>query len=112
MTVLTEKICEIKFEFLNLILKHSQMINPLSSSVALIQKPVNGTANQLTGFYMTATLALHGLKSSGPANIYLFKISNRNTRKMYEVCSKLRIKTEFIVKETYVNFFKLCRRTY
>ena len=86
------------------------MINPLSASVALIQKPVNGTANQLTGFYMTATLALHGLKSSGPANIYLFKISNRNTRKMYEVCCK--IKTEFIVKETYVNFFKLCRRTY
>ena len=35
-------------------------INPLSASVALIQKPVN-TANQLTDFYMRATLALNGL---------------------------------------------------
>ena len=26
-------------------------------------------------------------------NIYLFKVSNRNTRKIYEICSKLTIKT-------------------
>ena len=28
-----------------------------------------------------------------PANIYLFKVNNRNTRKRCEICSKLRIKT-------------------
>ena len=28
-----------------------------------------------------------------PANIYLFKVSNRNTRKRREICSKLRMKT-------------------
>ena len=28
-----------------------------------------------------------------PAGIYLFKVDNRNTRTMYEVCSKLTIKT-------------------
>ena len=27
------------------------------------------------------------------ANIYLFKVNNRNTRKMCEICSKLKIKT-------------------
>ena len=29
-----------------------------------------------------------------PANIYLFKVKNRNSRKSYEICSKLTIKTE------------------
>ena len=28
-----------------------------------------------------------------PANIYLFKVNNRNTRKRFEICSKLTIKT-------------------
>ena len=28
-----------------------------------------------------------------PANIYLFQVNNRNTRKRYEICSKLTIKT-------------------
>ena len=30
---------------------------------------------------------------SSPANIYLFKVNKRNTRKRYEICSKLTIKT-------------------
>ena len=30
---------------------------------------------------------------SYPANIYLFKVNNRNTRKRCEICSKLTIKT-------------------
>ena len=28
-----------------------------------------------------------------PANIYLFKVNNKNTRKRCEICSKLTIKT-------------------
>ena len=28
-----------------------------------------------------------------PANIYMFKVNNRNTRKRCEICSKLAIKT-------------------
>ena len=27
-----------------------------------------------------------------PADIYMFKVNNRNTRTMYEICSKLTIK--------------------
>ena len=36
------------------------LFNPLSTSVAL-----NANANQLTGFYMRATLALNGLRDEG-----------------------------------------------
>ena len=32
-------------------------------------------------------------KTLNQANIYLFKVNNRNTRKRYEICSKLTIKT-------------------
>ena len=31
--------------------------------------------------------------SSNPADIYLFKVNNGNTRTKYEICSKLTIKT-------------------
>ena len=31
-----------------------------------------------------------------PANIYLFKVNNRNTRKKVEICSKLTIKNEMM----------------
>ena len=33
------------------------------------------------------------LNSRYPDNIYLFKVSNRNTRKRCEICSKLTLKT-------------------
>ena len=33
------------------------------------------------------------LLSSFPANTYLLKVNNRNTRKRYEICSELTIKT-------------------
>ena len=33
------------------------------------------------------------LRCNIPANIYLFKINNRNTRKSYEICSKVTKKT-------------------
>ena len=46
---------------------------------------------QLIGFYMRETV-VNGLTYS-PANICLFKISNRNTRKRCKICSKLTIKT-------------------
>ena len=35
-----------------------------------------------------------------PAIIYLFKVNNKNTRKRYEICSKLTIKTGVFI----VNF--------
>ena len=38
--------------------------------------------------------------SDFPANIYLFKVNNRNNRKRCEACSKLTIKTP----ESYVSF--------
>ena len=34
-----------------------------------------------------------GSKMAFPANIYLFKIKNRNTKKRCDVCSKLTVKT-------------------
>ena len=33
------------------------------------------------------------LSDYAPANIYLFKVNNKNIRKRYEICSKLTIKT-------------------
>ena len=37
----------------------------------------------------------HSIEHQGdcPANIYLFKVNNRNTRKTCEMCSKLTMKT-------------------
>ena len=35
----------------------------------------------------------HSFNQAIPANIYLFKVNNRNTRKRCEICSKLTIKT-------------------
>ena len=39
-----------------------------------------------------------------PANIYLLKVNNRNTRTRREVCSKLKIKTPDDVPVFIVNF--------
>ena len=45
----------------------SNSINPLSASVALIEtSQLICSANQLTGFYMKATLALNGLSPGEP----------------------------------------------
>ena len=33
------------------------------------------------------------LQSNSPANIYMFKVNNRNTTKRCEICPKLTIKT-------------------
>ena len=35
----------------------------------------------------------HEYEQKYPANIYLFKVNNRNTRKRSKICSKLTIKT-------------------
>ena len=40
-----------------------------------------------------ARATLKNLKNYYPVNIYLFKVNNRNTKKRYEICLKLRIKT-------------------
>ena len=39
------------------------------------------------------TVAFLLSNSSDPVNIYVLKVSNRNTRKRREICSKLTIKT-------------------
>ena len=36
---------------------------------------------------------MYKVQRGSPPNIYLFKFNNRNTRKRYEICSKLPIKT-------------------
>ena len=46
----------------------------------------------MTGF-QKATLDRSGLIVNNPANIYLFKVNNKNTRERCEICSKLTIKT-------------------
>ena len=46
--------------------------------------------NPLTGFRVSGILARNVLRSS-PANIYLFKVNDRNTRKRCEISSKLTI---------------------
>ena len=46
-------------------------------------------------FYSNCCIILENIKktTTGLANIYLFKVSNRNTRKSCEICSKSIIKT-------------------
>ena len=39
------------------------------------------------------------------ANIYLFKVNNRSTRKWYELCSKLTIKTRTTLLTRYFGVF-------
>ena len=38
-------------------------------------------------------LTLKSFNIFNAANIYLFKVNNRNTRKIYEICSKLTTET-------------------
>ena len=45
------------------------------------------TEKQKNGTLVRKGLSIH------PANIYLFKVNNRNTRKICKICSKLTIKT-------------------
>ena len=42
---------------------------------------------------MHSKLVFSQLRFIIPANIYLFKVGNRNIRERCEICSKLRIKT-------------------
>ena len=51
--------------------------------------------NWLTGFHVLVTQDIKWFHefTSIPAYIYLFKVDNRNTRKRYEICSKLTIKS-------------------
>ena len=47
----------------------------------------------------------HQLRQGYPVGMYLFKVNNRNTRKRYEICSKLTIKTPvvFIVNYEHIS---------
>ena len=61
------------------------------SSISIIDfKQVNTAWVGLTCFNKIYSTAVSVIFS---ANIYLFKANNRNTRKRYEICSKLTIKT-------------------
>ena len=51
-------------------------------------KPLGSKCFHLTLQYLEKTS-----KSCFPANIYLFKVNNRNTTKRFEICSKLTTKT-------------------
>ena len=48
-----------------------------------------------------------GKNMENPANIYLFKVSNRNTRKRCETCAKLTIKTSIRTLLFTVNVFHI-----
>ena len=43
--------------------------------------------------YFVHTCKLMEISENISANIYLFKVNNGNTRKKYEICSKLTVKT-------------------
>ena len=48
-----------------------------------------------------------GAKDPLPANIYFFKVNNRNTRKSWEVCSELTIRKQKDVIDVIVVFLLL-----
>ena len=47
---------------------------------------------QQTATTKSSSRTHRNLKAQTPANIYLFKVNNKNSRKMSEICSKLIIK--------------------
>ena len=49
--------------------------------------------NSIVKCFQLFRFELTQLSNCYPANIYLFKVKNRNTTKRYEICSKLTIKT-------------------
>ena len=48
--------------------------------------------NSKTATTKSSSRTHRNLKAQTPANIYLFKVNNKNSRKMSEICSKLIIK--------------------
>ena len=47
--------------------------------------------NQMNCFYVTCNTGLKWVNDYA-TSIYLFKVNNRNSRKRYEICSKLKVK--------------------
>ena len=44
-----------------------------------------------------AAAHFHSMERELPSNIYLFKVNNRKTGERFEICSKLILKTLFLV---------------
>ena len=74
---------------------------PLSENLFFVQRKLCMVHNTLFMFFnnnLSELISwLHLLTkdclTSNPANMYLFKVNNRNTRKKCEICSNLAIKT-------------------
>ena len=64
---------------------------------------VNAAGNYMSSIFVEGTTSYlrftnfidFEIKFSNPSNIYLLKMNNRNSRKCYEICSKLTIQTPF-----------------
>ena len=74
-----------------LTIKTSERRQLYYSCVSIVDfKQVMPGRNSLSG---SSEKNLQRANDKKPANIYLLKVSNRNTRKIWEICSKLTIKT-------------------
>ena len=74
------------------LLKKSLMENFTFYAVSKVTEPAYNYRRSQAHFQVFSCRSLEILQSSYPANIYLFKVNNRNTRKRCEVSSKLIIK--------------------
>ena len=84
----------------------SSHLNVLTSGIWYSSNKYKFPNMQLKSLEESLGINLFSVKISDfPANIYLFKLNNRNTRKRCEVCSKLTIKTS----ESYLWFSNVSR---
>ena len=74
------------------LLKKSLMENFIFYAVSKVTEPAHNYTRSQAHFQVFSCRSLEIFQSSYPANIYLFKVNNRNTRKRYEISSKLIIK--------------------
>ena len=89
-----EKTTELLF-YSYYLLTVSQHYKNNRQQVKLIQNNKDIAAASPTNIYLLIYFYLGEghLIDGGPANIYLFKVNNRNPRKRCQICSKLTIKT-------------------
>ena len=87
----------------------TEMINPNLANVSILYPPKTPKNLWFSVVFMGYKLGTLEFLNS-PASIYLFKVNNRNTRRMCEIWSKLTIKTPvflFLTLNIFLTFF-LC----
>ena len=93
--------------YYRLIQKHESSLKIKMKKKALVTKKIRKGGTKLY-IITSCKVIINEVIINNPANIYLFKVNNKNTRKRCEICSKLTIKTSKLWYFGKFNFEKLC----